>query len=101
MHNDSRKKEDYDVDKVYYFVNVYSSLPREIEFLKVKTIRWTGPNDLYCVTKAAYIGDPKQVKAFREISYNWLSKTYDEAINEIVDSDRMPDEDKIKVTFRR
>ena len=87
MHNPSRSKDDYQIGKSYYFVKISSGIPETFEFWKVRILREQpgSQNDFSCGVREVYVGSTSTTWQ-HTISYSWLARDYNEAIDEIVNS---------------
>lgn len=101
MHKNYRNKSDYKEGDIVYFVRVESGFAPYITLKKCIIIKIDPQsNDIKCDAIYDCITDDN-LNSYKnwDIAYDWLARSYDEAIQEIVDYKKIDNKKKIEILF--
>lgn len=92
MYKQSRKFEDYHIGETCWYVKVDSDILYDFCLWKVRIVKphlkWN--HNFECVIREVLIGQVVHDLGYQTIDYTWLSKTLDEAIEELVGRVKRP-----------
>lgn len=102
MYKSYRNKSDYKEGDIVYFTRVEDYISAPYITLKKCIITKINPksNDIKCDAIYDCITDDN-LNSYKnwDIAYDWLARSYDEAIQEIVDYDKINNQRKIEILF--
>jgi len=100
MHKSNRNKSDYKEGDIVYFAKAedYTFTPHIILKKCIITKIDLKRNDFKCDVIYDYITDDNNYKDW-DIAYDWLARSYDEAIQEIADYKKIDNRRKIEILF--
>ena len=85
MYKQAGKMGDYHIGGSCWFVQVKSDMMYDFCLWKVRIVKphmeWK--NNFECIIREVLVGDTKDLAFHQTVDYTWLSKTLDEALDEL------------------